>query len=984
MHLFGLMSATGLVPPLAPVVRTPRGVRNSRLPPLRAALEEPLQRELQPGEIYGSKRAVVAGLVPGVGVSLKEALREYERKQLYKQRWRDVCAKRGFLRRREARLTVQDMKRGLEACGYMCPDEEELLQLVQVATWRDDMTEPEAALHKVNPTVDFMQFIWVSEQFCEALELCELDLSEDNYLAEDTLRGVFDEIDSGSKGGGDGFLSARELGTVLATAGVRAPPIPVLREIVASYDVDRDGQLSFDEFQLLAEELNRERQADLSAAALVDRMATTTAAEAQMMAGVGVGVAADEAPRDEAADAKALQVGAGLSLMDEQVKAFFVREGAFDEPLGVQQVQDALYRRFRARYVDRTDGRAEFEPAYLGVSDGRDLSDEQRALLAALRDGDVAAIRELMRIDWNFVYPPADYTTRGGGPTNQAGERAEEGWCRSPLALLVRPDEGNFGRFLPGVSREDRLALIEAALASGCADPNYPRLYWSGPAAHACFEGDVEALALLDTYGCDLSQRVEWVLQPSARFSLVHAAAFNGNKAILEYLLPRVPAELARSVDADGSNALHTLLESSRDLETARFLLEAAGCDGFATNKMRRSPLSMAIEELPPLAEELLRAKYRFEYRWWGNDLYWYSFDGVVLPCTDEGKALPLADAAGKSTCIEELIIVNKRKELLKLPVMRTILERKWRWFVGTYQREVLQYVAMVAGIFAASVSDVGTPAFAGGTALALGAWGVFMARELTELAAKGPGPFVADKLETQWPVRRGLNVLDATHLLLLPAIPLVKLAAAQGLVPAPALLALAPVASVLQITLSLRALQYISLFRSLGPLLVTVVSMFSDTASFAGIYAFVLFAFSNALFVVLSASPGVAEGLDYRNILEQQLLWLLGSIDLGYFDLLDPTPALKTPALALFWTYTLLSSFILLNLLIAIFNSTYERVSGDRDAEWLWLRLEAMLSFESDLSVAGLDEYYTELQELNNQRTVDKLDKPVQPVGGS
>ena len=134
-----------------------------------------------------------------------------------------------------------------------------------------------------------------------------------------------------------------------------------------------------------------------------------------------------------------------------------VREGAFDEPLGVQQVQDALYRRFRARYVDRTDGKAEFEPAYLGVSDGRDLSDEQRALLVALRDGDVAAIRELMRIDWNFVYPPADHTEKGG-PTNKAGERVEEGWCRSPLALLVRPDEGNFGRFLAGVSREDRLS----------------------------------------------------------------------------------------------------------------------------------------------------------------------------------------------------------------------------------------------------------------------------------------------------------------------------------------------------------------------------------------------------------------------------------------------------------------------------------------------------------------------------------------------
>ena len=32
------------------------------------------------------------------------------------------------------------------------------------------------------------------------------------------------------------------------------------------------------------------------------------------------------------------------------------------------------------------------------------------------------------------------------------------------------------------------------------------------------------------------------------------------------------------------------------------------------------------------------------------------------------------------------------------------------------------------------------------------------------------------------------------------------------------------------------------------------------------------------------------------------------------------------------------------------------------------------MLSFESDTAVAGLDEYYTELQELNNQRTVDAL----------
>ena len=155
--ILALVSATGLMPPLAPVAR--RVARPSRLPPLRAALE-PILRELQPGETYGSKRAVLAGLVPGVG-SLAEAMHEYERKQLYKQRWQKVCAKRGVLRPREARLSVRDLRLGLEACGYLSPEEDELLKLVQVATARDGAA---AEPPEPNPTVDFKQFIWVSEQ----------------------------------------------------------------------------------------------------------------------------------------------------------------------------------------------------------------------------------------------------------------------------------------------------------------------------------------------------------------------------------------------------------------------------------------------------------------------------------------------------------------------------------------------------------------------------------------------------------------------------------------------------------------------------------------------------------------------------------------------------------------------------------------------------------------------------------------------------
>ena len=56
-------------------------------------------------------------------------------------------------------------------------------------------------------------------------------------------------------------------------------------------------------------------------------------------------------------------------------------------------------------------------------------------------------------------------------------------------------------------------------------------------------------------------------------------------------------------------------LDSSRDMGTARFLLEQ-NVDGFAFNQAGRSPLSCSIECLPELALFLLKEKSRFEYRW--------------------------------------------------------------------------------------------------------------------------------------------------------------------------------------------------------------------------------------------------------------------------------------------------------------------------------------------------------------------------------
>ena len=115
-----------------------------------------------------------------------------------------------------------------------------------------------------------------------------------------------------------------------------------------------------------------------------------------------------------------------------------------------------------------------------------------------------------------------------------------------------------------------RVRLEQEALSSGAADANYPRGYWSSPGAHACFEGDVEALSLLHRFGLNLEQKVEWLLQPSPSFTYAHAAAFNGNANVLTFMRQRVRPSVFLAADGDGSNPLHTLMESSRNLQTAR------------------------------------------------------------------------------------------------------------------------------------------------------------------------------------------------------------------------------------------------------------------------------------------------------------------------------------------------------------------------------------------------------------------------------
>jgi len=178
-------------------------------------------------------------------------------------------------------------------------------------------------------------------------------------------------------------------------------------------------------------------------------------------------------------------------------------------------------------------------------------------------------------------------------------------------------------------------------------------------------------------------------------------------------------------------------------------------------------------------------------------------------------------------------------------------------------------------------------------------------------------------------------------------------------------------------VTLALSALRLVALFRVLGPLLITVYQMVSDALRFALVLGVVLLGYANGFYslVHFGVSDDYLNGLDfdysYLSILANMGLWLAGQPDLEFLQPLSP--GVQTGAGILFWTYILSAYVVLLNLLIAIFNTTYERVLKNSVAEWLFVRLRTTLEFE-DSSMEGVQAYYQQLQARDGKRAVTSI----------
>merc|ERR1711908_218450 len=101
--------------------------------------------------------------------------------------------------------------------------------------------------------------------------------------------------------------------------------------------------------------------------------------------------------------------------------------------------------------------------------------------------------------------------------------------------------------------------------------------------------------------------------------------------------------------------------------------------------------------------------------------------------------------------------------------------------------------------------------------------------------------------------------------------------------------------------------------------------------------YVFVLVGFANAFFILFKTGDGFAKS--YPEILTYMTVWLLGNPDLKEFTEAMP-PEQKGLGQILFFVYCIISVFVSFNLLIAIFDNTFEKVNKNAKNEWLFLRL--------------------------------------------
>lgn len=645
------------------------------------------------------------------------------------------------------------------------------------------------------------------------------------------------------------------------------------------------------------------------------------------------------------------------------------------EEAATRRFQDALYLRFTQRYRALPTG----------------PSDEYMVeLLHAFRTGNLQWLfQEVQRRnpgDWDFVFPPAKMTRAVVSSSDTEVVDPTEGWCRSPLSLLVRPAEGAFStQFLPGVPRDARLQLVREALQSGVCSPHFEGEYWSCAAIHAAMVGDVQMLSELHDAGLDMQTvAVEWGVNEVPSFTVVHAAAMNGHVEALRWLADTFDnREWLDREDPTGRSALEYAIVSARS-EAAAKLLVSKGCDPFRWDiTSGESALSVAIELMPHLAEEFLRMKTRPAYAWWGTPVVRLDFEGVAIHPELPGQ-LRFTSRTGDRASIESLIARVHHPELAATPVLARLCSRKWDSFARVRYWKLLATFIVISIPYTLE-GTVGAGLSADGQLLLLsavvGAWLSYGRAKLLQLRARGKEAFA----ELRW------SQLDSMVLLLLPFGVIAHFFDAMNLsvqatvdTPASQVALMAPFAAVgygpdlqpaaavldavLAILCCVRLLRYLSVFNFLriGSYLNSILGVLASAAQPLFFLAVVICCFGVAFLELFryGAREGATHPVPEMNfsgygyVLVQLIKWLFEPAEA--FEAFEDM-VLNQAGFVLFLLYYCAAVLGSLRLLQDSTGETLESSKRIADKQWLDVRSRVVDDVEEQM-IAGSDEDREEL----------------------
>eukprot|EP00667_Euglena_gracilis_P001966 EG_transcript_1968 len=443
-------------------------------------------------------------------------------------------------------------------------------------------------------------------------------------------------------------------------------------------------------------------------------------------------------------------------------------------------------------------------------------------------------------------------------------------------------------RFLVGKNR----ALLQGQVTGTFFAPGGECYFGSLPLHFAVCTDQPEMVDVLLELGADLSAR-----DPHGN-TVFHLCVWHGLVEMYDHLLGLWPED---------------------DPDPARLL-----------NAAQLSPLTLAAKLGQQEMFEALLTKLEVLMEWQYGDLamYLYPLDEVDY----------IADASNRPTAIE-LLVQGGHAELLQLPYIHAVLCQKWELWLGAEFTDRLIWAIICGFLFTCATvlddADHWLPFIVSRIAGMIFLITVFRRFVLTFSKFLRVGPARYFKATGAEFLSNLITLTIGGALLLLAALQLVPCAALEELA-----LAVAGIASWMYV------LCYLMAVRLTGPVIVMIFEMLvQDLLRFLSIYGVFSLAFSTAFHVL--CGPHGPTG--FFKWMEGSIMMLSGEYDESEEGCLEGPRAHLAGLLMVL--IALLVSVLLVNLLVAMMGSTYERISNMADSRWFLEWASIMNSLERELS---------------------------------